>query len=240
MAGLQGPGAAAGEGFVAENNAYYAEARERLIEEIAREVRETATYLGTDTLDPRVVAAMRKVPREAFVQSSERDLAYINRPLPIGHGQTISQPYIVAIMTDMLRIEPESRVLEVGTGCGYQAAILAELAARVYTVEVVAPLAEDAQKRLESLGYTNIEFRTADGGLGWPEEAPFDRIIVTAAAPTRPDALIGQLAPGGRMAVPVGRTGFTQTLTLFEKDADGRLTETPKLPVAFVPLVGKR
>ena len=219
---------------------YYTEARERLIEEIALEVQETAGYLGTDTLDARVIGAIRKVPREAFVPSSERDLAYINRPLPIGHGQTISQPYIVAVMTDMLAVAPGSRVLEIGTGCGYQAAILAELAARVYTVEVVAPLAAAARERLVSLGYRNIEFRVGDGGLGWPEAAPFDRIIVTAAAPTCPGALIEQLSPGGRMVVPVGRTGFTQTLTLIEKDADGRITESPTLPVAFVPLVRKR
>jgi len=225
---------------VVENQDYYDTACERLIAEIALEVRETARYLGTDTLDPRVVAAIRKVPREEFVPSSERDLAYINRPLPIGHGQTISQPYIVAIMTDMLAIAPDSRVLEIGTGCGYQAAVLAELAARVYTVEVVTPLAEAARERLARLGYTNIECRVGDGGLGWPEEAPFDRIIVTAAAPGRPDALIEQLAPGGRMVVPVGRASFTQTLTLIEKDAEGRVVETPKLPVAFVPLVEKR
>ena len=232
--------AASGEGNVAENKDYYDEARERLIEEIALEMRETASYLGSDTLDPRVVAALRKVPREEFVPASERDLAYVNRPLPIGHGQTISQPFIVAVMTDMLVIAPDSRVLEIGTGCGYQAAVLAELAARVYTVEVVAPLAEAARERLARLGYTNIECRIGDGGLGWPEEAPFDRIIVTAAAPARPDALIAQLAPGGRMAVPIGRAGFTQTLTLIEKDAEGRVTETPRLPVAFVPLVEKR
>ncbi len=225
---------------MAENKGYYNEACERLIDEIALEVQETARYLGADTLDPRVIAAIRKVPREEFVPSSERDLAYINRPLPIGHGQTISQPFIVAIMTDMLAIAPESRVLEIGTGCGYQAAVLAELAARVYTIEVVAPLAEAARERLERLGYTNIECRVADGGLGWPEEAPFDRIIVTAAAPVMPDALIDQLAPGGRMVVPVGRAGFTQTLTLIGKDAEGRVTETPTLPVAFVPLVEKR
>jgi protein-L-isoaspartate(D-aspartate) O-methyltransferase len=232
--------AAPGEGNVAEIKGYYDEARERLIAEIALDVRETARYLGTDTLDPRVVAAIRKVPRDEFVPSSERDLAYINRPLPIGHGQTISQPFIVAIMTDMLAIAPESRVLEIGTGCGYQVAILAELAARVYTIEVVAPLAEAARERLSGLGYANIEYRVGDGGLGWPEEAPFDRIIVTAAAPGRPDALIAQLGLGGRMVVPVGRAGFTQTLTLIERDAEGRVTETPKLPVAFVPLVEKR
>lgn len=225
---------------MAERQDNFAEARDRLIEEIRLEARETVGFLGRDTLDPRVLDAIRKVPREAFVTPDKRDLAYINRPLPIGHGQTISQPFIVAAMTDMLALRPSARVLEIGTGCGYQTAILAELAERVFTIEVVAPLARGAQERLEELGYANIEYRIGDGGLGWPEEAPFDAIIVTAAAPTRPDTLIDQLAPGGRMAVPVGRAGFTQTLTLIEKDADGRVTETPGLPVAFVPLVEKR
>ena len=225
---------------MAEKQELFAKECERLIQEICLEVRETASYLGKDRLDPQVIAALRKVPREKFVPSSEADLAYINRPLPIGHGQTISQPFIVAIMSDMLDVTPDTRVLEIGTGCGYQAAILAELAARVYTIEVVAPLAQAARERLDALGYTNIEYRIGDGGLGWPEAAPFDGIIVTAAAPVRPDTLIGQLAPGGRMVVPIGRTGFTQTLTLIEKDAGGRITETPKLPVAFVPLVEKR
>jgi protein-L-isoaspartate(D-aspartate) O-methyltransferase len=224
---------------VAEKRDYYTDARERLIAEIADEMTAVACYLGKDRLDAKVVAALRKVPREEFVPAEYRDLAYANRPLPIGHGQTISQPFIVALMTDMLALTPESRVLEVGTGCGYQAAMLAELAARVYTIEVVRPLAEAAEKRLAALGYTNVEFRTGDGGLGWPEAAPFDRIIVTAAAPVLPETLIGQLAAGGRMVVPVGRQGMTQTLTLIEKDMDGRMTETPRLPVAFVPLVGK-
>ena len=224
---------------MAEKRDFYTDARERLIAEIADEMVAVASYLGKDRLDANVVAALRKVPREEFVPAEYRDLAYVNRPLPIGHGQTISQPFIVALMTDMLALTPESRVLEVGTGCGYQAAMLAELAARVYTIEVVRPLAEAAEKRLVALGYTNIEFRTGDGGLGWPEAAPFDRIIVTAAAPVLPETLIGQLAPGGRMVVPVGRQGMTQTLTLIEKDMDGRMTETPRLPVAFVPLVGK-
>lgn len=225
---------------MAENQEFFVEECERLIQEICLEIRETAGYLGKDRLDPQVIAALRKVPREKFVPSYAADLAYINRPLPIGHGQTISQPFIVAIMSDMLDVTPDTRVLEIGTGCGYQAAILAELAARVFTIEVVAPLAQAARERLDTFGYTNIEYRIGDGGLGWPEAAPFDRIIVTAAAPVRPDTLIDQLAPDGRMVVPIGRTGFTQTLTLIEKDAEGRITETPKLPVAFVPLVEKR
>jgi protein-L-isoaspartate(D-aspartate) O-methyltransferase len=225
---------------VSEKQDNFAEARERLIEEIRLEARETAGFLGRDTLDPRVLDAIRRVPREAFVTSDKRDLAYINRPLPIGHGQTISQPFVVAVMTDMLALTSSARVLEVGTGCGYQTAILAELAERVFTIEVVAPLGRAARERLEALGYATNECRIGDGGLGWPEKAPFDGIVVTAAAPSRPDRLIDQLAPGGRMAVPIGRSGFTQTLTLIEKDAEGRVRETPRLPVAFVPLVEKR
>lgn len=216
------------------------EAREQLIDEIVAETRYTSDYLGKDTLDPRVIAAVRKVPREAFVPPEVRDLAYVNRPLPIGHGQTISQPFIVALMTDMLALTPAARVLEIGTGCGYQTAILAELAAWVYTVEVVAPLAEAAGERLQRLGYANVELRVGDGWLGWPEQAPFDAIIVTAAAPRRPERLVEQLGPGGRMVVPLGRSGYTQSLTLIEKDADGRITEAGTLPVAFVPLVEGR
>lgn len=217
-----------------------AAARERLIAEIAADVRETSGYIGRDALDARVIAAIRKVPREAFVPASARDLAYLNRPLSIGHGQTISQPYIVAVMTDLLALAPGARALEIGTGCGYQTAILAELAARVYTVEVVAPLADSARERLGRLGYANIEFRTGDGRIGWPENAPYDAIIVTAAARDHPDALVEQLAPGGRMVVPIGRSGFTQLLTLVEKDERGRASRSGKLPVAFVPLVEGR
>ena len=172
--------------------------------------------------------------------ASSRPLAYLNRPLSIGHGQTISQPFIVAVMTDLLALAPESRVLEIGTGCGYQTAVLAELAARVYTVEMIAPLAEAARERLQRLGYKNVEFRTGDGREGWPENAPYDAIIVTAAARDRPDALVGQLASGGRMVAPVGRSGLTQRLMLIEKDAEGRIAESGRLPVAFVPLVGGR
>ena len=223
---------------MAEREDEFLEARERLIAEIAAEARETAAYLGKDALDARVIAALRKAPREEFVPESSRSLAYLNRPLSIGHGQTISQPFIVALMTDLLALAPDSRVLEIGTGCGYQTAILAELAAQVFTVEVVAPLAEAARERLQRLGYTNVAFRTGDGWAGWPEHAPYDAIIVTAAARDRPDALIAQLAPGGRMAVPVGRSGLTQRLMLIEKDGAGRVTESGRLPVAFVPLVG--
>jgi protein-L-isoaspartate(D-aspartate) O-methyltransferase len=225
---------------VAKKQVNLVEAREQLIDEIVAETRYTSDYLGKDTLDPRVIAAVRKVPREAFVPPEVRDLAYVNRPLPIGHGQTISQPFIVALMTDMLALTPAARVLEIGTGCGYQTAILAELAAWVYTVEVVAPLAEAAGERLQRLGYANVELRVGDGWLGWPEQAPFDAIIVTAAAPRRPERLVEQLGPGGRMVVPLGRSGYTQSLTLIEKDADGRITEAGTLPVAFVPLVEGR
>jgi protein-L-isoaspartate(D-aspartate) O-methyltransferase len=228
------------EEIVAEEKDSLAEARERLIVEIADETRETSRYLRREALDPRVVAALRKVPREAFVPESARRLAYVNRPLSIGHGQTISQPFIVAAMTDLLGLTPSSRVLEIGTGCGYQTAILAELAAAVFTVEVIPPLGEAARERLARLGYANIAFRIGDGRLGWPEHAPYDAVIVTAAAPERPDLLIGQLAPGGRAVVPIGRSGFAQMLTLFEKDGDGCVTETGMLPVAFVPLVEGR
>jgi protein-L-isoaspartate(D-aspartate) O-methyltransferase len=222
---------------VAKKQVNLTEAREQLIDEIVAEMRLASDYLGKETLDPRVISAIRKVPREAFVPPEMRDLAYANRPLPIGYGQTISQPFIVALMTDMLALRPAARVLEIGTGCGYQTAILAELAAWVYTVEVVAPLTEAARERLDRLGYANVESRVGDGWLGWPEQAPFDAIIVTAAAPRRPERLVEQLAPGGRMVVPLGRPGYTQNLTLIEKDADDVISESGMLPVAFVPLV---
>ena len=225
---------------MSNEQAYFAEARAALIAEIEEEVRETRSFLGKDRLDPKVLAALAKVPREAFVPDHVRDLAYINRPLSIGHGQTISQPYIVAIMTDMLAITPESRVLEIGTGSGYQTAILAELAARVFTVEVVDALANAARNRLESLGYGNVRYRTGDGRAGWPENAPYDKIVVTAAASRVPQTLIAQLAPGGRLVIPVGYELMTQSLMRIDKDSDGNLTERSMLPVAFVPLVGGR
>ncbi len=213
-------------------------ARARLIEQVAREVE---TYgIGDDTrqLDPRVRAAMAKVPRERFVPTDSAAAAYDNRPLPIGHGQTISQPLIVAAMTQLLRLEPDARVLEIGTGCGYQAAILAELAAQVCTIEIVAPLADRARAILEELGYANIAFRCGDGAAGWPEQAPFDGIIVTAAAPEVPAALVAQLKPGGRMVIPVGETSGFQELVLIERDAQGRIRQRQLFSVAFVPLTG--
>jgi protein-L-isoaspartate(D-aspartate) O-methyltransferase len=228
------------EGIVAESLENPAATREGLIAEIVAEMRYAEDYLGKAALDPQVIAAIRRVPREAFVPTEVRELAYANRPLPIGHGQTISQPFIVAVMTDMLALAPGARVLEIGTGCGYQTAILAELAAQVYTIEVVAPLAEAARERLQQLGYANIEFRIGDGRAGWPEHAPYDAIIVTAAAPGRPERLVEQLAPGGRLAVPIGRAGATQRLTLIHKDAAGGISESIRLPVAFVPLVEGR
>ena len=218
-------------------NANHAEARAALIAEIEAEVRDTSHFLGKSALDPAVIAAVRAVPREAFVPDAVRDLAYINRPLSIGHGQTISQPYIVAVMTDMLRLTPQSRVLEIGTGCGYQTAILATIAAEVFTVEVIGPLARSAEARLADLGFRNIQFRVGDGRLGWPEAAPFDAIIVTAAAAKPPSVLIEQLGTGGRLVVPVGRQHRTQFLTRIEKDAKGAIHKERMLPVAFVPLV---
>jgi len=224
-----------------------AAARQAMVREIAAEVRATRKHLGKDALDTRVMAAMGKVARQAFVPEVNRPAAYENRPQPIGHGQTISQPYMVAIMTDLAAIEPTDRVLEVGTGCGYQTAVLAELAARVSTMEVVPELAKQAAQRLSGLGYGNIEHRAGDGALGWPEQAPFDAIIVTAAAWHRvPPALIEQLAPGGRLVVPVDRskaaarypfTAQQQDLLLVSKDAQGKVSERTVLPVAFVPLV---
>ncbi len=227
-------------------------ARKAMIEEIAVEVAGTRKWLGKDSLDHRVMAAMEKVARHLFISEAgrpeaSRKRAYANRPQPIGHGQTISQPYIVAVMTDMAAPGPNDQVLEIGTGCGYQTAVLAELAARVYSVEVVPELARPAAERLRRLGYSNIEMRIGDGAPGWPEHAPYDAIVVTAAAWRRiPPALIDQLAPGGRLVVPVdhsrsaARTPFTdqeQDLLLVTKDQKGRTSERKMLPVAFVPLV---
>ncbi len=222
-------------------------ARKAMIEEIAVEVTGTRNWLGKGSLDARVMAAMEKVARHHFVSEASPKIAYANRPQPIGHGQTISQPYIVAVMTDMAAPGPNDRVLEIGTGCGYQTAVLAELAARVYSVEVVPELARPAAERLARLGYSNVETRIGDGAQGWPEHAPYDAIVVTAAAWRRiPPALIDQLAPGGRLVIPVdhsrsaARTPFTdqeQDLLLVTKDEKGRTSERKILPVAFVPLV---
>jgi protein-L-isoaspartate(D-aspartate) O-methyltransferase len=210
-----------------------------LIQEIEQEVHDTRHYLGKDQLDSRVLAAIAAVPRDRFVPTDERRLAYANHPLPIGHGQTISQPYIVAVMTDMLALQTGDRVLEVGTGSGYQAAILAELVDEVYSIEIVAPLAERAGAVLHELGYDQIRTRIGDGYHGWPEEAPFDAIIVTAAVKQVPGPLLAQLKPGGRMAVPIEEALMDQQLIAVDKDASGNLSSRRVLPVRFVPFTGK-
>ncbi len=188
-------------------------------------------------VDETVLRAMRKVPRHLFVPEDQQHLAYEDRPLPIGHGQTISQPYIVAIMTELLRLESEHRVLEVGTGSGYQAAVLAEIAIQVYSIEVVESLATLARTRLTDLGYGNVMVRAGDGYLGWPEHAPFDAIIATAAPKDVPRSLIEQLKPGGRMVLPVGPAWRTQMLTLITRRRDGSITRDDIMAVGFVPMV---
>jgi protein-L-isoaspartate(D-aspartate) O-methyltransferase len=178
------------------------------------------------------------VPRHEFVPSAEVRYAYENRPLPIGHGQTISQPYIVALMTNLLRPGTGDTVLEIGTGSGYQAAVLARLTSRVHSIEIIEPLYREATGRLKRLGYGNVVTRSGDGYYGWPEAAPFDAIIVTAAANHIPPPLIRQLKPGGRMVIPVGASFLTQHLVLVEKTAEGGVTTRQLLPVRFVPLTG--
>lgn len=210
----------------------------RLIEEIEREYRFTAGYTGRSRPDPRVIEAIRTVPRHEFVPEHEKIFAYENYPLPIGHGQTISQPYIVALMTDLLDITADSRVMEVGTGCGYQAAVLSVLAKEVYSIEIVEALAVATQNRLQTLGYTNVTVRHGDGYHGWPENAPFGGIIVTATSLEVPPPLITQLAKNGRLIIPLGRVGGAQQLTLISKDESGRISSRFVLDVAFVPLTG--
>jgi len=207
-----------------------------MLDAIAADAAATAEYTGIPTLDPRVIAAMAKVPRHEFVPELESDYAYANEALPIGYGQTISQPFIVALMTDLISVRPDHKILEIGTGSGYQAAVLANLATEVYSVEVVPELAEEAARRLARLGYGSVSVRSGDGNLGWPERAPFDGIIVTACASRIPSALLRQLRVGGRLVMPVG-VAHRQDLTLVEKSADGEITQRVVLPVAFVPLV---
>ena len=187
-----------------------------------------------------VLASLSRVPRHEFVPTDELRWAYEDGPLPIGHGQTISQPYIVGYMTEMLRVEPNDRVLEVGTGSGYQAAILAELTKEVVSIEIIKPLAQSAARRLERLGYRNITVLHGDGYFGLESAAPYDAIVVTAAATHVPPPLVAQLKAGGRMAIPVGESAWTQNLLLIEKDKDGKLTTRNLLPVRFVPLTRER
>ena len=213
---------------------------QRLLDEIESEYKYTSGMTGKNTLDPKVKAALANVARDKFVPKSHIDSAFYNGPLPIGHGQTISQPYIVAIMTDLLELEAGDVVLEIGTGSGYQAAILSQLCKQVYTIEYVPELADMARACFDKLGYDNIETRTGNGFDGWPDHAPYDGIIVTAAATQIPGPLIEQLKPGGRMVIPVGKPYFHQELTLVRKNEDGELDIRDILGVAFVPFQGER
>ena len=212
--------------------------REQMVAAIEQDVRDTRSYLGKDALDARVKQALLTVPRHEFVPPAERSSAYENRPLPIGYGQTISQPYIVAIMTDLLQLKPGDTVFELGSGSGYQAAVAAQLAGRVYTMEIIAPLGDKAKETLTRLNYSNVTVRAGDGYHGWEEHAPFDAIIVTAAGDHIPPPLLRQLKPGGRMIIPVGGFFLTQQLMLVEKQQDGSIRSREILPVRFVPITG--
>jgi protein-L-isoaspartate(D-aspartate) O-methyltransferase len=218
----------------------YAHARQALIREIEHYVRDTSLYIDREALDPRVMTAINSVPRHEFVQQQHLPLAYANRPLPIGYGQTISQPYIVALMTDLIKPQPDDRVLELGTGSGYQAAVLAEVTEHVYSMEIIEALGKQAGERLVRLEYDNITTRIGDGYYGWEEYAPFDKIVVTAAASHIPPPLVQQLKPGGIMVIPVGSSFLTQQLLLVEKEPDGQVLTRQIAPVKFVPLTGKR
>jgi len=209
----------------------YDEPRRRMVEEQLR---------ARDIEDPRVLAAMGRVPRHLFVPAALRFRAYADHPLPIGNGQTISQPYIVALMTQLAEVEADDVVLEIGTGSGYQAAVLSEIVREVATIEIVPELADTARTRLAELGYKDVTVRTGDGYLGWKEKAPFDAILVTAAAPEVPPPLVEQLAPGAILVIPVGPQSQVQSLLRIEKAADGTTVTREILPVVFVPLVRER
>jgi protein-L-isoaspartate(D-aspartate) O-methyltransferase len=202
-----------------------------------RMVKEQLTGPGRDIKDERVLSAMGSVPRHEFVPEDRRAFAYEDRALPIGHGQTISQPYIVAFMTEQLKPQPTDRILEIGTGSGYHAAVLAKLVADVYTIEIVEPLAARAEQDLQRLGFNNVKVRAGDGYLGWPEAAPFDAVIVTCAPDHVPEPLVEQLKEGGRMIIPVG-SGWEQRLYMLEKRS-GKVERRAVLPVLFVPMTGE-
>ncbi len=213
------------------------------LEGMLQDIRAEADYVcrmtGLGQLNDQTLSAMRRVPRQHFVSKSFRSHAYENSPLPIGGGQTVPQPFIVAIMTDLVAPRPGDRVLEVGTGSGYQSAVLAQLSSELYTVEILPELAQASQYRLDEEGYSNIHYRIGDGYYGWPDAAPFDVIMVTAAVETVPLPLIDQLAPGGRMILPVGKRRFTQDLILLQKNQQGEVHSSSLLPVTFVPLAGE-
>jgi protein-L-isoaspartate(D-aspartate) O-methyltransferase len=217
------------------NDQAFASSRAAMLAHIEAEARATAAYTGRDRFSPAVMAALGKVPRHRFVPPGLQEMAYFDSPLSIGCGQTISQPYIVALMTDLLELGPGSVVLEVGGGSGYQAAVLAELASRVYSIELEDELAAEARERLRDLGRRNVEVIVGDGYAGYPEQAPFDGIIVTAAAREIPPPLLEQLKPGGRLVIPLGAAYGSQDLTRVVKNADGTFEYRSILPVAFVP-----
>jgi protein-L-isoaspartate(D-aspartate) O-methyltransferase len=217
----------------------YKAEQQAMIRAIQADVIETSLYIGKEAFDPAVMRAMASVPRHEFVPQRQKVHAYENRPLPIGYGQTISQPYIVALMTDLLDLSKEDKVLEVGTGSGYQAAILNELTPNVFTIEIIEPLGKKAIETYKRLHLDNINVRIGDGYFGWEEQAPFDAIIVTAAADHVPPPLVKQLKNGGRMVIPVGSRFFVQQLVLVTKDDKGKITTKQMLPVRFVPLTGK-
>ena len=213
-------------------------AHEALIEEIRQDVRDTQRMIGRAKLDDRVMAALRKVRRDLFLPADLRQCAHLNDALPIGYGQTISQPYIVAVMTDVIEPKAGDVVLEIGTGSGYQTAILAELVGKVYSVEIIGDLATTARERLAQQGYANVEIRTGNGHFGWPEHAPYDAIVATAAAASLPHRLVDQLKPNGTLVIPIGERLFGQTLMLIRKNERGEIASRTLLPVAFVPLIG--
>jgi len=223
----------------AQQEDMYAQARQDMVQLIAADVIATSAYINKKAFDPKVMAAMGKVPRHEFVPQIQQQFAYENRPLAIGHGQTISQPYIVALMTDLIMPEQNHSILEVGTGSGYQAAILSELVEQVFTMEIIEPLGKQASLSLKRLNYANVNVRIGDGYYGWEEHAPFDSIVVTAAASHIPPPLIQQLKPGGRMVIPVGSRFMVQQLMMVQKDAQGKATTHQILPVRFVPLTGE-
>ncbi len=223
---------------LAAGSAEFAAERAAMVAEVEADVRQSGSLSGREALAPAVSRALQRVPRHLFVPEEQRPAAYENRPLPIGHGQTISQPFIVALMTDLLAVTPGQRVFELGTGSGYQAAVLAELGAQVFTMEIIPELGERAAATLRAEGYRNVTARVGDGYDGWEAHAPFDAIIVTAAGDHVPPPLLAQLKPGGRLVMPVGSRFLTQHLVLVEKAADGTLSSRELLPVVFVPLTG--
>jgi protein-L-isoaspartate(D-aspartate) O-methyltransferase len=211
-----------------------------MVAEIDAMYAETRSETGLASMSPAVRTALASVERHRLVPAVRAADAYRNHPLPIGHGQTISQPYIVALSSDLLGLKGGETVLDVGTGSGYQAAVLAKIASRVFSIELIPSLGDEARKRLEELGYGNIETKIGDGYKGWPEKGPFDAIVVTAAAPQVPQALVDQLKPGGRMVIPVGGDGDIQHLKIITKRPDGGYDDRRVLPVRFVPLVPEK